>query len=149
MHLAILAASACALALGGCATITRGTTDQVQLQSEPSEARATTSIGQSCLTPCTLTMSRKDEFTVSFSKDGYEPQQVDVKTQVAGSGAAGFAGNILFGGVIGMGADVATGAALEHVPNPVRVDLVRIKPIIVAPSRPEKSRPRVKRPSVS
>ena len=110
-------------ALAGCATITRGTTDHVQLQSNPSEARATTSMGQSCETPCTLTVARKDEFTVSFQKDGYEPQHVDVKTRVSGAGAAGFAGNILLGGVIGMGADAATGATLEHVPNPVRVDL--------------------------
>ncbi len=112
-----------AFCMAGCATITRGTTDQIQIQSEPTDARATTSMGQSCQTPCTITVSRKDEFTVSFQKDGYEPQQVDVKTQIAGGGAAGFAGNILLGGVIGMGADAATGATLEHVPNPVRASL--------------------------
>lgn len=137
----ILCASALSLALAGCATITRGTTDQVQLQSSPSEARATTSMGQSCLTPCTLTMGRKDEFSVTFQKEGFEPQQVDVKTQVAGSGAAGFAGNILFGGVIGMGADAATGATLEHVPNPVRVDLLPIKPAPVPGPKRGKPRP--------
>jgi hypothetical protein len=131
----IISVSAIALALGGCATITRGTTDQVQIQSTPSEVRATTSMGQSCLTPCTLTTSRKDEFTVTFQKDGYESQQVDVKTQVAGSGAAGFAGNILFGGIIGMGTDAATGATLEHVPNPVRADLMPLKARASAPAR--------------
>jgi hypothetical protein len=83
----------------------------------------TTSIGQSCTTPCTLTVSRKDEFTVHYEKDGFEPQDVDVKTQIAGSGAAGFAGNIILGGIIGMGADAATGATLEHVPNPVNAAL--------------------------
>lgn len=116
------------LALSGCATITRGTTDQVQVHSTPDGVRATTSIGQSCSTPCTLTVGRKDEFTVHFEKEGFKSQDVDVKTQIAGAGAAGFAGNILLGGVIGMGADAATGATLEHVPNPVTVDLEADKP---------------------
>ncbi len=122
--------SACvlALALSGCATITRGTTDQVQIHSTPDGARVTTSMAQSCVTPCTITVSRKDEFTVHFEKDGFQPQNVDVKTQIAGAGAAGFAGNILLGGVVGMGADAATGATLEHVPNPVSVDLAPARP---------------------
>jgi len=102
----ILLAGACALAMSGCATITRGTSNQVQLRSNPEEARASTSLGQSCQTPCTITVGRKDEFAVKFEKDGYEPQTVEVKTQLAGSGAAGFAGNVLIGGVVGMGADV-------------------------------------------
>ncbi len=54
---------------------------------------------------------------------------MDVRTQVASAGAAGFAGfagNILLGGIIGMGADAATGATLEHVPNPVSATLVPI-----------------------
>jgi hypothetical protein len=125
----LILASACALGLCGCATITRGTTDQVQLRSNPAEARATTSMGQSCMTPCTITVSRKDEFAVSFEKDGYEPQSVEVKTQVAGAGAAGFAGNVLIGGVVGMGADVVTGATLEHIPNPVQADLVPVRKV--------------------
>ena len=119
----ILATLAIGAALSGCATITRGTIDQVQIHSTPDGAHATTSIGQSCTTPCTLTVSRKDEFTVHYEMDGYQPQDVDVKTQVAGAGAAGFAGNVILGGIIGMGADAATGATLEHVPNPVNADL--------------------------
>ncbi len=118
----ILAAAA-SLALGGCATVTRGTTDQIQLVSEPDGATAKTSLAQQCLTPCTLQVSRKDEFSVTFSKPGFTDQSVQVKTRVAGSGAAGFAGNVLFGGVVGMGVDAATGSTLEHVPNPVSVVL--------------------------
>ena len=131
---------AIAVSISGCATITRGTTDQVQLQSNPPDARATTSLGQSCNTPCTLQVSRKDEFRVTFSKDGFENQQVDVKTQVAGSGAAGFAGNVVFGGVVGMGTDAATGATLEHVPNPVRVDLIPVQalpPVVRQQTKPK------------
>jgi hypothetical protein len=128
------AAVAAAFMLGGCATITRGTTDQLQITSDPPNATARTSLGHSCVTPCTLTISRKDELSVVISKPGYREEIVEVKTQVAGAGAAGFAGNVLIGGVVGMGADVATGAALEHIPNPVSVVLTPI----AAPRQPSK-----------
>lgn len=114
------------LALSGCASITRGWNEQMQFSSVPSEANVRTSMGFQCLTPCTLQVGRKDEFTVVFSKAGYETKEVQVRTQVAGGGAAGFAGNVLLGGVVGMGVDVASGAALEHCPNPVSVTLKRV-----------------------
>jgi hypothetical protein len=69
------------------------------------------------VTPCTLQVSRKDEFTIVYELAGYERQEVPVKTQIAGYGAAGFAGNMLLGSVVGMGVDAATGATLEHIPN--------------------------------
>ena len=116
-----------ALALGfllaGCATVTRGTTDQITVTTDPEGARVTTSLAQSCVSPCTFNVGRKDEFIVTVAEDGYKSQEVPVKTQLAGAGAAGFAGNILLGGVIGMGVDAATGSTLEHVPNPVHVAL--------------------------
>ena len=61
-----------------------------------------------------------------FSKAGYITQEVSVRTQIAGSGAAGFAGNVVLGGVIGMGVDAASGATLEHCPNPIGVTLRRV-----------------------
>jgi hypothetical protein len=64
-------------------------------------------------------VQRKDEFSISFAKPGYRPQTVQVNTRLAGAGAAGFAGNVLVGGIIGMGVDAASGATLEHWPNPV------------------------------
>jgi len=84
-------------------------------------------MGFVCITPCTLQTSRKDEFTVTISKAGYHTAEIPVVSRVGGGGAAGFAGNILVGGVIGMAADAATGATLEHFPNPVTVTLVPLK----------------------
>lgn len=127
----------CLLTLGGCATVTRGTTNQVQIVSDPPGAQARTSMGHQCATPCTLTMSRKDEFSVVVSKEGYLDQTVAVRTQLAGAGAAGFAGNVLAGGIVGMGVDAVTGSTLEHVPNPVSVVL---QPI--ARSQPARPAPR-------
>ncbi|HEY8579687.1 MAG TPA: translation initiation factor 2 [Beijerinckiaceae bacterium] len=130
---------AAAAALAGCATVTRGTTNQIQIVSDPSGADARTSLGHACVTPCTLSVSRKDEFSVTFSKDGYEPQTVPVRTQLAGAGAAGFAGNVLAGGIVGMGVDAATGATLEHQPNPVSATL---RPLAPPPAARTRAAPR-------
>src|ERR687894_594749 len=114
MRLSILALVAGSLSLGACATVTRGTTEQITFDSQPPAAMRT-STGLTCpTTPCTLEVSRKSEFVATFSKEGYESQDVMVQTRVAGSGVAGFAGNVLIGGVIGMGVDAATGSTLEH-----------------------------------
>ena len=118
---------ALAATCGGCASVTRGTTDQVQILSEPEGAEARTSMGHTCTTPCTLQFSRKDEFIVTASKPGYHTVEMPVSTRVAGAGAAGFAGNVLLGGVIGMAVDAASGATLEHYPNPVMLNMVPLR----------------------
>jgi hypothetical protein len=131
--------------LAGCATVTPGTTNQVQIVSEPSGADARTSLGHACVTPCTLQVSRKDEFSVVFAKPGYEEARIDVKTSIAGAGAAGFAGNIIAGGVIGMGVDAATGSTLEHTPNPVSATL---RPVATT-APPRGPRPRARKPRIA
>lgn len=142
MTLKLLVAVALGLLCANCATVTRGTTNNVQIVSEPAEADARLSTGQSCTTPCTVTVPRSQEFTVVVSKPGFLPQQVEVKTQVAGGGAAGLAGNILLGGVVGLAADAASGASLDHVPNPVRVTLEPERP--AAARAPRGLRPRAR-----
>jgi hypothetical protein len=118
---------ALAAACGGCASVTRGTTDQVQILSEPAGANVRTSMGQTCITPCTLTFGRKDEFTVTASMPGYHTSEMPVVTKIAGAGAVGFAGNVIAGGVIGMAVDAANGATLDHYPNPVMMKLVPLR----------------------
>jgi hypothetical protein len=146
-----------AAALGGCATVTRGTTEQITISSEPAGAEAKSSTGQACsATPCTWEVSRKSEFVVNFSKPGYEDMQVPVSTRIAGAGAAGFAGNILIGGLVGLGVDAATGSTLEHYPSPVMASLVptrkaaapqrgkrrhAAKPKVVESAKPEEGAP--------
>ena len=68
-------------------------------------------------------MPRKDSFQVTASKPGYETKTVNVGTTVSKKGAAGVAGNIIAGGVIGVGVDAVTGAARDHTPNPVIINL--------------------------
>ncbi|MCZ8184823.1 MAG: PEGA domain-containing protein [Beijerinckiaceae bacterium] len=115
------------LAVGGCATVTRGTTSQIQIESEPSGASVETSLNHQCTTPCTITVSRKEEFSVVFKLPGYQDQTVFVSTRIAGSGAAGFVGNAVVGGVVGMGVDAVSGSTLEHTPNPVKAMMQKIE----------------------
>ena len=66
------------------------------------------------VTPASFTLSRKGDFVVSISKEGYETAEIPVKSQIAGAGAVGMAGNVLIGGIIGIGADAVKGATLSH-----------------------------------
>jgi hypothetical protein len=49
-------------------------------------------------------------------------------------------GNVIVGGVVGVGVDAVSGAALEHVPNPVTVVLRPIGPEPRAPATPRRRR---------
>lgn len=133
-----LCSLAAALLLAGCATVTRGTTNQIQITSEPTGAEVRTSLAHNCMTPCTITVDRKAEFSVVFNLPGHAEQVIEVKSQLAGAGAAGFAGNVIVGGVVGMGVDAATGATLEHVPNPVHAIMRKTAPVSAPKTRAPK-----------
>ncbi len=120
----ITAVVALAASLSACATITRGTTEAWSVETTPGGAAVKTSSGFSCdQTPCTFKIPRKGAFDVTITKSGYKTVNTRVETQVAGGGGAGMAGNVLVGGLIGVGVDAASGAMLEHKPNPLKVTL--------------------------
>lgn len=125
MKLKLVAAVAIsAMALSGCATITRGTNTTFTIETMPSGATVSTTNGYGCLaTPCTFKMPRKSEFTVTVTKPGYKTYTGSVVTKVAGAGGAAMAGNVLVGGLIGAGVDASSGAMLDLVPNPMKVTL--------------------------
>jgi hypothetical protein len=127
MRIELVAALCAAGVLADCASVTRGTTEPVQFSSDPSGAEARTSLGYTCITPCIAQLRRSDTFGVIFEKAGYRKKQVIVRNTVAGEGAAAFAGNVVLGGAVGMVADVATGASMDHCPNPVSVKLQPLK----------------------
>lgn len=118
-----LAIASAALMLAGCATMTRGRTEKFEIQTVPEGATATLSTGQTCVTPCSLTLPRKKKFKVTLEKDGYKKATAKVTNKVSNAGTAGFLGNALIGGVIGAGLDAADGATLDLVPNPLKVTM--------------------------
>jgi hypothetical protein len=58
-------------------------TEVLRVESEPPGADARTSQGQSCRTPCELTVQSGSDMTVSFALNGYQPQTVQVRPEVA------------------------------------------------------------------
>ena len=96
----------------GCATIIRGTEQDLQINSDPDKAKASLSNGMSCNTPCVLRVSRKQSYTVKFEKEGCEPTLVSVYPSLSGAG-------VLLGGLI----DFGTGAVYDLQPNPVITNL--------------------------
>ncbi len=112
-----------AASLSACATVTRGTTQSFTVESSP-PAEVKTSTGFSCpSTPCTLKLPRKEGFTVTVTKAGYKTHTSEVVSKMSGGGGAALAGNVLAGGIIGMGVDASSGALNDLTPNPLKVVL--------------------------
>jgi hypothetical protein len=103
----------------GCATITRGTTEAFGIETTPANADARLSNGLHCTTPCSLKVKRRGDFVVTITKEGYETVNASITSSVDGGGAAGMAGNVILGGLIGAGVDAGTGAMHAHKPNAV------------------------------
>ena len=132
----VLGVATLCVALGGCASVTRGWDEQIAISSTPAGVNAVvsgTSYPQPCVTPCSIKVKRSDDISIAFEKEGYEPQVVNLTKEVAGTGAAGFAGNILLGGGVGMIVDGVSGAALDHKPNPV---IVTMQPVVASAPPP-------------
>lgn len=132
------AAVLCAAAsLGACATVTRGSSDAWEVNTDPNGAKVVTSNGHQCpSTPCSIKMKRKSNFTATITKAGYKDASVSVTHKTSNGGAAGVAGNVLLGGVIGLGVDLATGASQDLTPNPVNL---KLEPVDAAPEKPKPS----------
>ncbi|PHO05484.1 translation initiation factor 2 [Rhodobacteraceae bacterium 4F10] len=113
------------LSLSTCATVTKGgTSENVHFRSHPSGLDVEMSNGMRFTTLCQLKISRKESFVATF-KRGNDKRTIVVETRMRGSGGAALAGNILVGGIVGIGVDAATGSTLVHVPNPVIADFGR------------------------
>lgn len=120
----------------GCATITRGSTQPWTVDSAPTGAVASLSNGERCETPCTLTLKRKHPFAVEVCKAGYRTVTTSVQSGISGAGATGMAGNVLVGGLIGVGVDAATGATKDLSPSPLVIQLAEEAEGCMSPSFP-------------
>jgi len=80
--------------------------ETLAIESEPPGAEAKTSLGESCRTPCKLSVQPGSEFSVTLALSGYQPQTVSVRPE----------------------ARSPTAAAPRLAPNPVHVDLQAVAP---------------------
>ena len=90
---AMIAAVLSALMLSGCATMIRGTTQQVSINTDPPGATVTTSTGQSCTSPCLFEAERKNTLQVTVEKTGCNTYTSAMIPTLAGAGA-------IWGGIV-------------------------------------------------
>src|ERR1700739_892261 len=96
------------LLYSGCATMIRGTREDLQISSSPEGATAQLSDGEACTTPCVVNLKRETSLAITLSKDGCDSQTISVFPTLAGGG-------VLLGGII----DYGDGAVYALQPNPV------------------------------
>src|SRR5262245_45683994 len=59
--------------------------ETLAIESEPPGAEAKTSLGESCRTPCKLSVQPGSEFSVTLALSGYQPQTVSVRPEAEGA----------------------------------------------------------------
>jgi hypothetical protein len=106
-----LLTSVCVI-LTGCATIMRGTEQQISINTNPVGAKVEFSNGQSCNAPCSLNVKRDQPLQLTIRKDGCSTQTASMIPALAGGG-------VMLGGFI----DYGTGAVYDLQPNPLTITL--------------------------
>jgi len=89
----VIAVVACGLTVAACSASmpslnflsSSPPTEAVRFESEPPGAEVKTSSGQTCRTPCELTVQAAPELSASYALNGYQPQTVSLRTE-PGSG---------------------------------------------------------------
>jgi len=133
----VIAVTVCGFMLAACSTTmpslgfmkSAPQAESLAIESEPPGAEAKTSLGQSCRTPCQLSVQPGSEFSVTLSLSGYQPQTVSVRPEAEGATAAP-----------------------RLAPNPVHADLQAVAPpkkpvakkkkLVAAVARPAAPTPR-------
>lgn len=99
---------------GGCATFLNDDHDMVAFSSEPDGATVLIDGVAMGKTPCTLPVPRKGfDKAVEFKRPGYKTVSYELKNGLN----LAVAGNIIFGGVIGLGVDAISGRGGEYQPS--------------------------------
>jgi PEGA domain len=110
---------AISLSFSNCATIIHGSKQDVGFSSNPTGASVTINGESFGKTPTVVKLQRKDQQSVKISLDGYLPYEVVLTRKVDGW----IAGNIIFGGIIGLIVDAADGAMYKLSPEQLTAEL--------------------------
>ncbi len=108
-----------AMSLGACASITKGTDQTIVINSNPSGAdcslnRAGVQIAQVNPTPGQVTVDKsKDDIVIDCALEGHKP----AKHVAASQAEAMTAGNLVFGGLVGLAIDASSGAINKYPSN--------------------------------
>lgn len=112
---------ALAFSVSHCGTIIHGTTQEIGISSTPAQADVFIDgqlVGQ---TPLVETLSRKNRYSISIDVEGFLPYEVVLDRKVSGWAF----GNIIFGGLIGLVVDAASGGLYKLSPETIDAQLER------------------------
>jgi hypothetical protein len=127
MRMASIAFLVCASAiwLSGCASIMRGATEGVDIESTPPGATVTVlPYGEVYETPARIEIRRKRAVTLLIEKEGYRSTRIYLDREPDRSADLFYHANLILGGLaVGMGIDRDSGALYKLVPNPVEASL--------------------------
>ncbi|MGH9424140.1 MAG: PEGA domain-containing protein [Thermoanaerobaculia bacterium] len=108
----LIALSAVAL-LTACGSIMHGTSQDIGISSSPSNAEVSIDGMSKGHTPVIANLSRKDNHIVKLALPGYAPAELTLTRGVSGW----VWGNLVFGGVIGLGVDAISGGLYKLSPE--------------------------------
>lgn len=119
--LAWAVATGCALGGVGCATVVSGGggNQKVKIVSEPPGAEVTVDGQFAGPAPVEVLLERKSAHIVELAATGYEPTRLAVNSKFN----PWVIGNVVFGGLVGVVVDVATGATYHLSPDELTVPL--------------------------
>lgn len=105
--------------LTGCATIVTGTTQEVSFNTVPPGARLSINGEEYGKTPRVIRLDSDRDHAVLLELDGYQPYSITLEHNVSGW----VWGNIIFGGLIGLVIDAASGGMYKLTPEQLNVQI--------------------------
>lgn len=105
--------------VSGCATVVKGTTQSIPVNSDPTGAEVVVNNNVLGTTPTEIKLKRKRDHQVVIRKEGYTSVTMPVLKSVGGA----VWGNVLAGGLIGWGVDATSGAQYNLSPETIFVTL--------------------------
>ena len=102
-----------------CSTIINGTKQNIAIASNPSSAQITIDNINRGVTPMTISLARNKSHAVKIALDGFYPYELVLNRKVNGW----IAGNIVFGGLIGLAIDAISGGMYLLSPGQFSAEL--------------------------
>ncbi|HUS11683.1 MAG TPA: hypothetical protein VMZ30_14550 [Pyrinomonadaceae bacterium] len=119
----------------GCGAIFNGTRQTIQATSSPAGAVIKADPGGlEFTTPASISLERKNEYRLTFSKEGYTPGTFQVQKSL---NAGILLLDVLFTGLVGVVVDAATGAWYKLSPETATVTLEKRSASVDGPDRIE------------
>jgi hypothetical protein len=110
------------LGSAGCGTLFNGTRQSVTAQSAPDGAKISVEPGGAhYTTPATMSLERKQDYHLTFSKGGYQPATLDVEHHMNG----GILVLDILAGLVGVIVDAATGGWNKLTPSTLQAVLTK------------------------